>query len=172
MLEKKFQPVDAKSLANLILDWSDQKEINISHMKLQKIVYFCHADFLVSFETPLILQQFEAWEYGPIIPSLFDEFKLFGATPITGRASRFDPVSCHRECAPPCLLGEFESPVRASFEVYARYTAATLSNMSHMERGPWDAALKRFERGSPKGRSIENDLIAKFHIHPFRQSSH
>ncbi len=167
-----FRSVDVKSLANLILDWSDQCNISVTHMKLQKIVYFCHADFLVLFDAPLITQKFEAWEYGPVVPSLFNEFKSFGSERITGRAYRFDPISCIREPAVPCALGYFESTVRNSFEAYARYTAATLSKMSHAERGPWSEALKRFAKGTPKGRTIENQLIATFHIHPFKQSSH
>lgn len=167
-----FQPVDVKAFANLVLDWADRSGRPVSPMKLQKIVYFCHADFLVFTGKPLILQNFEAWEYGPVVPCLYDEFKLFGANAIQARAYRFNPMTCQKELAAPCDFGELESFVRTSFEAYARHSASVLSNLSHIERGPWAEALKRFENGSPSGLNIENQIIVKHHIHALRRPMH
>lgn len=164
--------MDVKGLANLILDWADDCRISVSPMKLQKLVYYCHADFLVIVGKPLIDQDFEAWEFGPVVPSLFHEFKEFSLKPITSRASRFNPETCEREIADVPDLGRYESVVRSSFDVYARYAATTLSDMSHSEQGPWAETLRRFEKGSARGRSIENRIIERHHRSPAAQSVH
>lgn len=166
------KPFDCKSLANVLLDWAQLKQVSMSNMKLQKIVYFCHADVLAATGRPLIDQTFEAWEYGPVIPSLYTEFKIFGAGPITGRATKFNPATCIREVASDCNLGGLEKIVSQSFERYVRYSASALSNLSHSENGPWAAALARFERGSHRGRNIENELIERHHIHAYDRSLH
>jgi uncharacterized phage-associated protein len=159
-------PISTKSFANMILDWADDMGIIITPMKLQKLIYFCHADFLVRTGQPLVDQQFEAWEYGPVIPSIFQEFKSFGAGKITKRAVAFDPLSCQVYQAPIVPLGPDQVAVRQSFDVYSRYTASALSNISHTERGPWAEALRRFHEGSIRGRTIDNCLIAKCHRSP------
>lgn len=165
-------PIGAKNLANLILDWAAASGVSVSPMKLQKLVYFCHADFLLITGQPLIYQEFEAWDYGPVIPSLFQEFKHFGAGEITGRAVFFDPIECKSAVAPVPVLRNFESIVRKSFQIYSKYTASDLSNLSHSEEGPWSEALRRFNRGTIRGRAIDNSLIAACHRHPGRRAVH
>ena len=169
---EEFSAVDAKSLANFLLDMAQVLNILVSNMKLQKLVYFCHADFLVQTGRPLITQNFEAWDHGPVIPCLYQEFKVFGADPILGRAYKFDPIGCTRVIANDCNLGVFEDLVIRSFEVYSRYSASALSSLSHKQNGPWSAALVRFENGTHRGKCIENELIALHHFHPNERSVH
>jgi uncharacterized phage-associated protein len=159
----KFNPVDAKGLANLLLDWADRAGVPVTPMKLQKLAYYCHAEFLLATGEPLIAQDFEAWDYGPVIPGLFHEFKSFGGEPITSRASGFDPITAQRRVASPALLGAFERPVRDAFEFYAKYSASALSRMSHIQDGPWSEALMQFQKGRNAGRKISNGLILAHH---------
>jgi len=158
-----FTPVDAKGLANLLLDWADECHISITPMKLQKLAYYCHAEFLLATGHALIAQEFEAWDYGPVIPGIFHEFKVFGSDPITSRASGFDPVSAQRKIARPAQLGGFERLVREAFDFYAKYSASALSRMSHVQDGPWSEALVQFQRGKNAGRKITNALILAHH---------
>lgn len=167
-----FDPIDAKGLSNLLLDWADWDGISVSPMKLQKLLYYCHADFLVMTGRPLVRQEFEAWEFGPVIPSLFHEFKSFEAKPIECRAFIFNPVTCNRELALPGNLGDYAPVVRSTFEIYSRCTASALSNMSHSESGPWAETLRRFSRGSLRGRCIDNEVILRYHETPVDRAIH
>lgn len=162
-MTKTFSPVDAKGLANLLLDWADEAGVPITPMKLQKLTYYCHAEILLATGQPLIAQEFEAWEYGPVIPGLFREFKIFGSEPIASRASGFDPVSAQRRIVSPARLGPFEGLVREAFDFYAKYSASALSRMSHVEDGPWSEALSQFQKGRNAGRKISNTLILAHH---------
>lgn len=54
----------------------------VTNLSLQKILYFIHMFYLGEERKTLINEDFEAWMYGPVIPSLYNQFKRFGADPI------------------------------------------------------------------------------------------
>jgi len=171
-MTENFSPVDAKGLANLLLDWADELGVSVSPMKLQKLVYYCHAEFLIATGSPLLAQEFEAWEYGPVLPGLFHEFKKHGGEAISSRATRFDPITATRMVAPVAGLGKYSEVVKVAFTSYARFSASTLSRMSHAENGPWNQALIEFIGGRNAGRKISNRLIALHHDRGPRDSLH
>lgn len=155
--------VDAKGLANLFLDWSDDDGISVSPMKLQKLLFFAHADFLVRHNKSLIKQDFEAWDYGPVIPSLYQEFKGYRDKPIGSRAMSFDPVAAKRVQAT-CKLAEADlRMLRQSFDFYKRLSAIQLSEMSHEFEGAWRQARALFANGLNMDRRISNEMIVSFH---------
>lgn len=50
----------------------------ISPLKLQKILYFIQADFLVSTGKPCFSDEIFAYDYGPVIPSVYQKYKIYG----------------------------------------------------------------------------------------------
>lgn len=50
----------------------------ISPLKLQKILYFVQADFLVSAGKPCFSDEIFAYDYGPVIPSVYHKYKIYG----------------------------------------------------------------------------------------------
>jgi len=86
-------PYDGRAVANFVLDKCAERGAKISNLSLQKIVYFCHVWSLIELKSPLVGQQFEAWEYGPVLPYLYREFKSFDRSPIAGRATRINPLT-------------------------------------------------------------------------------
>ncbi|MCL6584270.1 MAG: DUF4065 domain-containing protein [bacterium] len=80
---------DAKAIANYFLDLAKSKGEKLTLMKLLKLIYFAHGWHLAITGKPLIDEQVEAWQYGPVIPSVYHEFKGFGNQPIT--RSEIDP---------------------------------------------------------------------------------
>lgn len=162
-------PLDAKEFANLLLDWADEVFVTISPMKLQKLMYYCHADFMSLYGIPLVIDDFEAWQFGPVLPNVFQEFKQFSGSAITSRARRFNPLTAKTEIAPASCLGDYDKHVRELFDIYIGFSATSLSNMSHVEDGPWIEALVRFEKGVNPKRRIGNDLIRSHHRSAKRQ---
>ncbi|WP_339332520.1 Panacea domain-containing protein, partial [Paulownia witches'-broom phytoplasma] len=39
-------------------------------MKLNKMIYYAHAKYLVQTKKPLVKEQIQAWIYGPVFPEL------------------------------------------------------------------------------------------------------
>lgn len=131
-------------------------------MKLQKLMFFCHSDFLLAKGTGLIEQQFEAWDFGPVIPYIFQEFKNFTKAPITERAYRFDPITAKRVYADCTLLPEDANLLRSIFNLYKNASASALSQLSHKPNSPWDVARSLFDEGRNPDRRISDRLIHSF----------
>ena len=157
------EPSEVKAVANQMLDWADSDGIAVSPMKLQKLVYFNHAAFIVAKSRPLIAQSFEAWEHGPVCPSLYAEFKRFKDRAITSRAEKFDPVSATK-VIPLLNLGEEDQEfVRERYDFYKKFSVIALSELSHSRAGPWRYAKSLFANGLNPNRDISNDLIRDYH---------
>lgn len=72
----------AIDVANYIVQMSIQNKKPLSNLKLQKILYYLQARFLVETGEPIFNDNMEKWKYGPVIPSVYHEFKLFGSAAI------------------------------------------------------------------------------------------
>lgn len=148
---------DGRAIANFVLDRCDAAQRDLTHVALQKIVYFCHAITLKALGRPLVREQFEAWQYGPVLPYVFQEFKDCGASPIRKRATRLDKETGRREIAKAELDSELESLLTDVVHAYGGLDAFALVQMSHAVDGPWyqvwnDKALR-------PGMKISNDTI-------------
>ena len=71
--------VSSLSAARLVCELRDWK---VSNLELQKILYIAHMIYLGNESVPLIDENFEAWDYGPVIPELYQHVKGFGAKPV------------------------------------------------------------------------------------------
>src|SRR3569833_2250149 len=92
---------DARAVANAILDAASQQGLVLSNLKLQKLLFFVHGQFLLEVGEPLIDGEFEAWQHGPVHPVVYAAFKDWGPRDIVGRAESFDPVTRVRSPIPP-----------------------------------------------------------------------
>ena len=72
---------DAIDVSRYVINYSNQHEYGISNLKLQKILYFIQAYFLMSTlnHTACFQDVIEAWDFGPVVPSVYHEFKQYGA---------------------------------------------------------------------------------------------
>lgn len=158
-LSSRGSPYETKAVANLLLDWAAAEGAPVTNLKLQKLLFFAHADHLVSTGHPLVRDEFEAWSYGPVIPAVYQEFKRFSDNPITGRAFRFDPVRQVRLIAEAQMSAEDVALLRRSCSIYMPVGAGLLSQRSHKPGGPWAVALAMFNGYSNINRRISNALI-------------
>ncbi len=51
---------------------------SITHLKLQKLLYYAQAWSLVLKGKSLFEEDFEAWAHGPVLPSIFEQYKNMG----------------------------------------------------------------------------------------------
>ena len=55
------------------------KSLPVDNLKLQKLLYYSQAVHLVLHDrVPLFNEDIEAWDYGPVIPPVYREYKPFG----------------------------------------------------------------------------------------------
>jgi uncharacterized phage-associated protein len=57
--------------------------MEVTSMKLQKLLYFACRDYLKKTGRELIPEKFAVWQYGPVLVSVYNQFQSFGSKPIT-----------------------------------------------------------------------------------------
>ncbi len=154
--------VDGRAVANFVLDYCLSKGRPITNLSLQKIVYFCHVRSLVCLDRPLIRQNFEAWQFGPVLQYLYREFKDFQDNPITGRAKRLDPSTGSMYVVEYHFDKETESLLDETVDFYSRISAGDLVRLSHAPGGPWERTWNHAGAVNP-GMKINNDAIKKYY---------
>lgn len=164
--------IDGRLVANFVLAYCEERGWPITNMALQKIVYFCHVWTLVDRDVPLIRHDFEAWEHGPVLPYLYNEFKVFRDKTISIKASKLDPKTGERVFAGTIEDKELREFLRGIVDFYAPIGALELRNISHVENGPWERVWNH--RGEVNfGMKISNESIREFYAkHPSFYSLH
>lgn len=69
-------------VARYIINYGSQHSYDISNLKLQKILYFVQASFLVDKHEVCFNEDIEAWDFGPVVPEVYQEFKMYGSSVI------------------------------------------------------------------------------------------
>src|SRR5258708_4614205 len=130
-------PFPAKAVANEFLKLAKQDGKTLTPMQLIKLVYFAHGWHLALTGKPLLDERVEAWKYGPVVPSLYHEFKRYGNEEITDFARKDEVINKDGKLtigySPIKLEGEgaeyASQLVKKIWEVYGKYSAVQLSNL-------------------------------------------
>jgi uncharacterized phage-associated protein len=158
----------AAAIANAFLDIQDADASafpRIDPMKLQKLVFYAHAWWLAIKGEPLFEEDIQAWPWGPVIPSLYQQFRAFGRSPIVGqraetfvnRGSAVSSLNWHFG-RPDQPSGEVTEFLKSVWESHKKYTGIQLSNATHDPGEPW--TVIRDQCRDLEGRPvIPNDLI-------------
>lgn len=124
----------ARAVANSLIELARQKNIlDVSPMKLQKLIFYAQSWYLRLYNTELFNDPIERWQYGPVVRSVYDEFKSYGALPIASLASDaqgFIPTIKPNESTTKDFLNKI-------LDVYGQKTAEQLSNMTHQPGTSW-----------------------------------
>ena len=166
-------PYNPIAIANYFIEQAESHGETLTAMKLQKLVFFAHGWYLAIKNAPLIDEQVEAWPYGPVIRSLYREFREYGDRNITEKVSVFKTLvkSDGRRSRTILRPTIDDNPESATFtkqfldrvwEVYSKFTAIQLSNMTHEVGTPWRLIHDSYDGKPPKGTDIPSDSIKKY----------
>ena len=152
----------AKAVANAFLDIAVANEKKLSPLKLQKLVYIAHGWNLAINDKPLIDDEFaEAWQYGPVFPSIYHEFKEFGKTPVLWKAAEYEmDEDFEFKVFNPEIPNDDEDTwklLNRVWDIYGKYSGLTLSDVTHRPDTPWSKTWA--ESGGRKNADIPNDMI-------------
>jgi uncharacterized phage-associated protein len=123
---------------------------HITHLKLQKLIYFAQAYYLANFGKPLFDEDFQAWPHGPVVQSVWHEYKGHSYNPI-----------------PP--VGAFEIDdnharwyLDAVWDKFGVFSAKKLEQMTH-EHLPWQEARGELPPEAKCKTVISKDSMKKFY---------
>lgn len=130
----------------------------LTPLQLLKLVYIAHGWSFPLRNQGLVGERVEAWQYGPVIPSLYHALKGYRAEPVTGPVPGAALIP---------LTADEGALIDKVYEVYGRYSGGQLSAMTHRDGTPWDLA---WQRG--KNSRIDDQMISEHYrrIHDERNA--
>jgi uncharacterized phage-associated protein len=154
---------DAREVANFLLDYAESHHRPITHLSLQKILFFCHGWYLARFDEPLISEPVEAWAHGPVYRSVYHCLKSSKNEYIKTRARKMDYST--GDCQVIAYnfdddVGEF---IQNIFDLYSRYKASDLRQMSHVKGGPWETIWSKAGSHPIAGMRIPDEITKVFY---------
>lgn len=153
---------DPKAVANYLLGCAQEDGELLSPMKLVKLVYLAHGWHLGLMDEPLIRENVEAWRYGPVVPSIYHEFKEFGGRAIDRYAVWPDTDGGALRWVAPKLTTaspDTMAVLRKVWRTYKPCSAAQLSAMTHQVDTPWYKTWNELGGKERLGTDIPNELI-------------
>ncbi len=145
-------------VANFILDSAEKEGFSITPLKLLKLVYLCYGWVRAITDIRIFEEHFEAWDYGPVIPSLYGEFKKHGGEAIPNFEKSY-VYDFEREPYIARIVDNqrITSIMQKCWDSFKIYKASTLVNESHEVDGPWK---KVYEKG--KNNLLQDEDIKIF----------
>lgn len=132
-------------VAKFIITECFKRNLSISNLKLQKMLYFLWADFYRETGKWLFAEEVCAWQFGPVVPSVYYEYCSYAGRPIA-------------EYYESNINFSDERILEKSILKYGTKTANELVAMTHRKGGAWDEI---YQGGIGNRRVIPFDLIIK-----------
>lgn len=154
-------PFDARGVANLMLDMGDQRGGSLTNLVLQKLLYFAHARCLVACGKPLLTGYFEAWQYGPVHPTVYQSFREAGHSTINFRAHRTDMLTGQQSIVPPPDSPLAHDHVEFVVNTYGRLSVSRLVEISHAPEAPWHYVVTHSNNRVTLGLRIPDKIIVE-----------
>ncbi|MCA6072295.1 MAG: DUF4065 domain-containing protein [Endomicrobium sp.] len=141
--------MNALEIAKIILNYQNlESTLKISHLKLQKLLFYCQAYHLSILETPLFEENILAWDYGPVIHSVYKHYRKHDSSIIPFKKGT------HLEHLKSSSIGVISSVMGA----YSKFSAIELMGMTHSER-PWQDAY------ASEDKIISQNHMKKYYKH-------
>ena len=126
-----------KRIANeLIRHGLEVSDDPLTHLQIQKLLYYCQGWALAIYKEPLMDGEFEVWRYGPVEPSVYYSLNHNRGGPVT------ELIPLHESDDVP-LTGREQALVNRVLEVYGGKSGLTLSTKTHAPGTPWREARNR-----------------------------
>lgn len=125
-------------------DWS------LSNLELNKILYMAHMVYMGTHDgEPLVDENFQAWDYGPVLPSVYHKAKTFGGDAVKNVFHAYKPLS----------EGEEYDILKQAVDSLSKVSSGRLVAITHWKNGAW---YKNYEKGA-QNVSIDNaDIMKEF----------
>lgn len=140
----------AAEIAATILVECTRRSIEVSNLKLQKLLYYSEAWSLALNNESLFGDPIEAWVHGPVVPSVFRAYKEYRWNPIPtpkGDVVRDEAVVDH---------------LNDLLDAYGSLHATQLERLSHIEK-PWLEARGTLAPDEPSSELINRATMKAFY---------
>lgn len=147
MTQQTIQQIDVEDVANAFLSIE-----SMTPKKLQKLCYYAYSWYLTLYRDRLFTERFQAWIHGPVAPTLYKKYKLYGRSPIPVTDSTIDLTSDN-------TVSEI---VRMVYNSYGHLDGDELEHLTHLE-DPWIAARAGLNPDEPSQEYLNDEIITNYY---------
>ena len=123
-------------------------KIDMTNKKMQKMLYYAYSWYIVGYNDSenvnkvLFIEQPEAWIHGPVFPTIYDKYKIFGWNIIPKFTEEID------------IDIELKNFLDEIINVFGKYDGDQLELMTHNEF-PWQNARNNLDSTLPSNNKIQ-----------------
>ena len=129
-------PHDPCHVSNYFIERGKKDDRPFTPMQIQKLIFFAHGWMLAIHDRELLNREFEAWQYGPVMPVVYYNLSYYGGNLVD------KPLLAH-----PQPFDEKEDDVLDQvYDLYGEFDGIRLSNMTHVREGPWHKTWQKHKR--------------------------
>ncbi|TXD48137.1 Panacea domain-containing protein [Polaribacter sp. IC063] len=151
-----FSAINVSTLAGYLLKYFGP----MSHLKLQKLLFYCQAYHLATFDESLFEEDFEAWVHGPVCRSVFDTLKGKSVLHSDVTYSEYD-FDADKDFKDLVSSSQFEL-VNDVLNSLSGWSGAQLEKATHDE-APWNIARDGLSPNKACTNIISKDSMLSFY---------
>ncbi|MDR1166604.1 MAG: DUF4065 domain-containing protein [Deltaproteobacteria bacterium] len=154
----------AIAVANWFIEQNQIDPSALTHLKIQKMLYFAQGWHLAHLDIPLFEDPIEAWKYGPVVRSVYRALNSYQdniiTAPIMGYVLKdldYTPLGTPQFSS---LNNNSIDFMRWIWDSYSKMEAWKLVSISHAKNSPWDkVANPRTTRSA----ATDNELFGEYY---------
>jgi len=155
----------SSALANFFIDKAKSEQITLTNLKLQKLMFIGFGWVYALTEKDLTDGEgFQAWQHGPVLPSIYHQMKRYGDKPISESATDYDSDE-NKVYIPVIRTSDTKNILSKVWDIYKSFSAWSLRDLTHEENTPWDKAYSHSRSFSP----IDNSEIKDYYLSYIKQ---
>jgi len=133
----------SSALANFFIERAKKENIEISNLKLQKLMFIGYGWVLAVLDKDLTDGEgFQAWAHGPVLPSIYHEMKRYGDSSLNSLATDYDNEE--NKTYNPVIQNEQDINVlNKVWDIYKKFSAWSLRNLTHESGSPWQTVYSQ-----------------------------
>mgnify|MGYP000850270327 FL=1 len=143
--------VEQRSKIDVVVDYLLTQCQDITHLSLQKALYYVQGFFYAFYQTFLFTEDCEAWVHGPVYREIYRRYSNYC----------FDPIDSVNEFDVSSLSGEEKVLLDSIVRHVCCYSGKTLESFTHTET-PWVSARVGLPADAPSNGIIPKQSIGEY----------
>lgn len=132
----------------------------MTNLKLQKMIYFVYADYLLKTGKRLFEDDIKALQYGPVVPAVYEHYKENGRSEIQLDEIEITSTKISKPMVTAKMLQSDDGvrildSIESTLKKLGHKTAGQLVNITHAKGTPWDNTSSYYV--------ITDEMIKKYH---------
>lgn len=138
-------------------------KIPCTHLKLEKLTYFCYAEFLCEKKETLFNDIIYAYRLGPIIDSIYKKYRKKPFSTLEDNKKLYNDAEKMSAIKSRIIASknglEKLTSIENTLKKYGNYRASELVDLTHKKNSPWYYCEKK----ETNNKIISDDIILKYH---------